>query len=52
MAMMNPISWLEIAAWSQLTGNCPRQWELDALTGIDSAYLTVNAPEVKKETKK
>lgn len=52
MASFNPIGWQEIAAWSQLTGNRPRQWELDALSGIDTAFLAAHAPDPPKEKKK
>ena len=47
----NPITWEAIDAWANRTGNNPRQWELDAILGIDNAYLISTAPEVKKETK-
>jgi hypothetical protein len=42
---MNPITWPDIDAWSRLTGIKPRQWELDALTGIDDAYRAEMAPK-------
>lgn len=43
--MMNPITWTEIDAWARLKGIRPKQWELDALTGIDAAYLAEYAPK-------
>jgi hypothetical protein len=42
---MNPITWTEIDAWARLKGIRPKQWELDALTGIDAAYLVAHAPK-------
>ena len=49
---MNPITWESIDAWANRTGNNPHQWELDALTGIDDAFMTANAPEPPKEKNK
>lgn len=42
---LNPITWPEIDAWANRTGNNPCQWELDAITGIDEAYRISVAPE-------
>ena len=36
---MNPISYMEIEAWSRLTRNRPQPWEVTALKAIDTAYL-------------
>lgn len=36
---VNPITWGDIWAWSQMTGIKPQQWELDALMVIDGAFL-------------
>lgn len=44
---MNPITWPEIDAWANRTGNNPKQWELDAITGIDMAFITINTPAPK-----
>ena len=46
---MNPITWEAIDAWANRTGNHPRQWELDAITGIDDAYMVAHAPESKEK---
>lgn len=35
---VNPITWGDIGEWSRLTGNRPRQWELDAIIGMDNAF--------------
>ena len=45
---LNPITWADIDAWANRTGNNPRQWELDAIIGIDGAYRAANASESKE----
>lgn len=41
---LNPITWLDMQAWSQMTGIKPLQWELEAISGIDNAFLLSHAP--------
>ena len=48
---MNPITWEAIDAWANRTGNNPRQWELDAITGIDAAFMVSMAPETPPKGK-
>jgi hypothetical protein len=35
----NPISWADLAGWSQMTGHRPRRWELAALRRMDMIRL-------------
>ena len=44
----NPISYTEMAAWSEITGNRPRQHEWMALRMLDSVYLEMEAERHKK----
>ena len=43
---MNPITWPDIQAWSILTGIKPKQWELEAINGIDEAFLVSTMKDV------
>lgn len=54
---LNPITFSEIAAWAQLTGNAPSSWEVSLLKRLDLAYLArqgkgaqAAAPEVEVES--
>lgn len=44
---MNPITWPDIDAWARLKGVRLKQWEMDALTGIDDAYRAEMIPPAK-----
>jgi hypothetical protein len=37
----NPISYSEIAAWSNLTGRAPRPWEVSALRAMDDTRIAL-----------
>jgi len=49
---INPITWPDLFAWSQLTGIKPMQWELDALAVIDGAFLSSIHAEQQSKAKK
>jgi len=36
---MNPISWAEIKAWSDLTGNKPDNWQLSTIKAVDISFI-------------
>jgi hypothetical protein len=40
---LNPLTWLDIWAYFQLTGFSPAQWELSAIKQLDAAYLQFSA---------
>lgn len=42
---LNPITWHDIYAWSQLTGTKPKQWELDAISRLDVTFTNVVTKE-------
>jgi hypothetical protein len=44
---MNPITWPDIDAWARLKGITLRQWEMDALAGIDDVFRTEMTPPAK-----
>jgi hypothetical protein len=46
MAGPNPISYLEIDAWVRLHRMSLDGWELDALRGLDDAYLRTLSEDV------
>jgi hypothetical protein len=48
----NPISYTEIVSWSQLTGVVPEPFEVQAIMALDSAYMSVQAHELSKRSKK
>lgn len=35
----NPLSWVEIKAWADLTGKSPNEWEIEVIKAIDMEYL-------------
>jgi hypothetical protein len=37
---INPITYSDIDAWSRLYGIRPKEWELDALSAIDAAFMS------------
>jgi len=37
---INPLAWPQIAAWAALNRIQLREWELQAIMGIDGAYLS------------
>lgn len=47
----NPLSYAEIECWCRLTGIVLEQWELQALVGIDGAYLQERAKEAERKSK-
>jgi hypothetical protein len=48
----SPITYMEIKAWAELTGNCPDVWEVSVLKAMDNKYLEmVNRLEQKKVKK-
>lgn len=48
----NPISYTEIVSWSQLTGVDPEPLEVQAIMALDAAYMSVQADEIKKRSRK
>jgi len=48
---VNPISYNEIVCWSELTGVRPDSIEIQALMALDSAFMAVQADEIKKRGK-
>lgn len=40
---INPLSYAEISAWSELTGNRPAPFELRVIRALDEVYLEHNA---------
>lgn len=48
----NPLSFLEVAAWAQLTGVQIDRWELEIIKSIDVMYLASFADESKIIAKK
>lgn len=48
----NPISYTEIVAWSQLTGVVPQPLEIQAIMALDTAYMTVQAEQIRQRSKK
>jgi hypothetical protein len=48
----NPISYNEIVSWSDLTGVRPDNIEVQALMALDSAFMSVQADEIKKRSAK
>jgi len=46
----NPISSIEIQAWSQLEGIRLAWWELKALRGMDAAFMSVTSVQNEEET--
>lgn len=49
---LNSISFLEIDAWSRLTGNKPKPFELRAIQELDVTFLTLQNKKTKSEQKK
>jgi hypothetical protein len=45
---MNPITWPDIDAWARLKGVTLKQWEMDALTGIDDVFRIEMTPPAKE----
>lgn len=43
---LNPITYLDVDAWSRLRGIRPEVWELDGVFLLDSLYLVAMAPKV------
>lgn len=44
---MNPITWPDVDSWCNRRKLDPKQWELDAIFGIDEAFRTVMSEETK-----
>lgn len=40
---LSPLSWPEIHAWMEVTGNAPGYCELELIRTIDRAFLKVHA---------
>jgi hypothetical protein len=49
---LNPISYTEIQAWCNLTGNWPASWEVSAIRQIDAAFLQSCNEDQRKESTK
>ena len=47
----NPISYVDIAAWSRLTDQHPTPWEVTLIRRVDSAVLAVQAKESNPKTR-
>lgn len=48
----NPISYAEVASWSQLTGVVPEPLEVQAMMMLDANYMAVQAEEIRKRSPK
>ena len=48
----NPISYTEIVSWSQLTGVVPEPLEVQTIMALDAAYMSVQADEIRKRSRK
>jgi hypothetical protein len=48
---VNPISWPQIDAWAARRKLDPQQWELDAITSIDSAQISSILEDQEKPKK-
>lgn len=48
---LNPISYTEIQAWCNMTGNRPAPWEVLAIRQIDAAFLQSCHEDQRKEAK-
>lgn len=46
---VNPITYIDIDAWSRLTRRKPTALEIRAITQIDAAFLTVQAKQSQKK---
>jgi len=49
---INPITYSDIDAWSRLYGIRPKEWELDALSAIDAAFMSSIHEEQQQKMKK
>ncbi len=47
----NPISFMEIDAWSRLTRTRPALWEIKAIRALDAELLRLSHDEQKEKTK-
>jgi hypothetical protein len=45
----NPISWADMAAWSQLTGRSLDPWDVTAIRCIDGEFMASTVDSPKKE---
>jgi hypothetical protein len=43
-----PLRWLDIWAWSKLTGIATLPWEIDAVIKIDAIYRTTRADQKRR----
>ena len=47
----NPLTWMDLLAWRQLTATPVNPWEMDTLVALDNAWLSEQAQQSKKTAK-
>ena len=45
----NPITFVDLEAWSRLTGRRFRPWEVDVIRSLDMAVMTMRAKRAEKD---